>query len=177
MVFGICCLLLVANAGRRGFLRESSLVVGLVAALWLAGQALPSCASALRGRQPVPGPQSSISAWRSSSLIVSTGASSLTAPVFRRGPLLTLDRIAGLGVGLAEAAMLVGLLAMVGNRSRSVPLARARTCRPSRWFRRARLGTGFGARFRLTACCRRTYSDRRIVTTRGGQLRFGRASR
>lgn len=117
IVLGAAFLLLVANAARRGFLREASLLVGLGGALWLAG-------SLFRRLSPQLPPEVGSAPWPTVVYVVLTlvlvlvaaGLSAHAAPALRRGSLRLLDRALGGAVGVVEAAILVGLLAMVGER-------------------------------------------------------------
>lgn len=117
LAIGLASLLLVANAARRGFLREGSLLLGLGLALGLAGPlyrqaelGLPREAS--RGAWAV-------ALYVALALALLLGAAALSAlvtPAVRRGPLRTLDRLVGAGIGLAEATVVVGLAAILGQR-------------------------------------------------------------
>jgi uncharacterized membrane protein required for colicin V production len=117
LVLAAGCALLIANAARRGFLREGSLLLGLGLALWAAGRVYQYLGPAL-----LPG--ESGTAWSSALylvvvlvlLVVAAALSALATPLVKRGPWRTLDCLAGLLVGGVEAGLLVGLLATVGHR-------------------------------------------------------------
>ena len=132
LVAGLAGLLIVANAARRGFLREGSLLLGLGLALWLAGQLFrPLGLLVLHQERGGPWGVALYAALALALLVAIAGLSSLAAPLVRRGPLLGLDRLAGAAVGLAECALFVGLLALAGDRlgllrpAPASPLARA----------------------------------------------------
>jgi uncharacterized membrane protein required for colicin V production len=117
LLLGLAFLLLVANAARRGFLREGSLLLGLGLALWSAGRLYPYVGGLLlRGEANSPWGVVSYLGLVIVLLILAAGLSALAAPLIKRGPLQTVDRAAGLVVGLGEATLLVGLLAMAGER-------------------------------------------------------------
>src|SRR5204863_2904292 len=104
LALGLAFLLLVANAARRGFLREGSLLLGLGLALWLDGRLYRHLGAAVQ-RSDGDGPWLVV-VYVGLALVLmvaAAGLSSLAAPLVRRGPLRVLDRTAGLAVGLAEA--------------------------------------------------------------------------
>lgn len=111
-------LLVVANAARRGFLREGSLLLGLGLALWLAGALYRPVGALLLPRQGRGDPWSvALFAALTLTLLVATvGLSALAAPLVRRGPLLGLDRLAGALVGLGEWVLALGIVALVVDR-------------------------------------------------------------
>lgn len=117
LLFGALFLAVVANAARRGLLREGSLLLALGVGLWLAGRLSPPVEALL-----APGRQGG--AWSVLTylglvlglLIVAAAASALVGPWARRGPLQLLDRIGGAGLGALEATFLIGLLALLGER-------------------------------------------------------------
>jgi uncharacterized membrane protein required for colicin V production len=112
LLLALAFVLLVANAARRGFLREGSLLLGLGLALWLAGQLYRQLGAML----PAPWPVVLYLGLALVLLIIAAALSALASPLIRRGPLLAADRLAGLVVGVAEAAVVVGLLTMVARR-------------------------------------------------------------
>jgi uncharacterized membrane protein required for colicin V production len=114
LLVALVFLLLVANAARRGFLREGSLLFGLGLALWLAGQLYRQLGSTL----PSPGPWLLVMYFGLALmlLIAAAAVSALASPLMRRGPLLVADRAAGTLVGVIEAAVIVGLLMIVAGR-------------------------------------------------------------
>ena len=66
-------------------------------------------------------------------LLLAAGLSARLAPLLRSGPLMLLDRTAGLGIGLCEAALIAGLIARVCSGSewrRWRPEASAYNSRP-----------------------------------------------
>src|SRR5439155_24101952 len=100
-----------------GFLREGSLLLGLGLALWLDGRLYRHLGAAVQ-RSDGDGPWLVV-VYVGLALVLmvaAAGLSSPAAPLVRRGPLRVLDRTAGLAVGLAEATLVVGLLAMGGER-------------------------------------------------------------
>jgi uncharacterized membrane protein required for colicin V production len=118
LALGLAFLLLVANAARRGFLREGSLLLGLGAALWLAGRFYRGLAPdlpALVGGGPWPTLIYLLLAFVL--VVVACALSALAAPSLRSGPLRLVDRLLGCTVGAAEAAVLIGLLLMVVQRT------------------------------------------------------------
>ena len=117
LVAGLAGVLIVANAARRGFLREGSLLLGLGLALWLAGQ-LHRPAGALLLREARSGPPAVVlyAVLALGLLVAAVGLSALAAPFVRRGPFRGLDRLAGAAVGVAEAILFVGLLALTADR-------------------------------------------------------------
>ena len=124
LALGLVFLLLVANAARRGFLREGSLLLGLGLALWLDGRLYRQLGGAVRrGEGDDPWLVVVYVGLALVLLVAAAGLSSLIAPLVRRGPLRLLDRMAGLAVGLVEATLVVGLLAMVGERSGALHLS------------------------------------------------------
>jgi uncharacterized membrane protein required for colicin V production len=123
-VLGLAFLLLVANAARRGFLREGSLLLGLAAALWLAGRLYRGIAPevpALVGDGPWPALIYLLLAFVL--VVVACAVSALAAPSLRSGPLRLVDRLLGCTVGAAEAAVLIGLLVMVAQRAGALQVA------------------------------------------------------
>jgi uncharacterized membrane protein required for colicin V production len=114
---GLAGLLIVANAARRGFLREGSLLLGLALALWLAGQLhRPAALLLLRQEQGTAGAVLLYVVLALGLLVAAVGLSSLAAPFVRRGPFRGLDRLAGAAVGLGEAVLLVGVLGLAADR-------------------------------------------------------------
>lgn len=123
LILGCIFLLLLANAARRGFLREGSLLLGLGLALWSAGRLYHQVGAALLGGRPDgPWPILVYLGLVLMLLIVAAALSALAAPIVCRGPLRALDHLGGLAVGLAEATLLVGLLALAGERLGAVRL-------------------------------------------------------
>lgn len=117
LAVGLAALLLVANAARRGFLREGSLLFGLCLALWLAGRLYRPVGAILAHNGTADGPPVALYAGLALVLLLLTLAlSALVAPLVRRGPFRLLDRLGGLAVGLVEASLLVGAVALVGQR-------------------------------------------------------------
>jgi uncharacterized membrane protein required for colicin V production len=117
LALAVVCLLLIANAARRGFLREGSLLLGLGLALWAAGRAYQYLSLTILAGE-------SGTAWSAVLylavvlvlLIVAAALSALATPLVKRGPLRTLDCLAGLLVGGIEVGLLIGLLATIGFR-------------------------------------------------------------
>jgi uncharacterized membrane protein required for colicin V production len=111
LAIGLPLLVLVFNAARRGFVREGSLLTGLLVAVWLAGRLYQPVGSAIlpdaRGTFWAVGLYSGLNLVL---LLLAAGLSARLAPLLRAGPLLLLDHTAGLGVGLFEAALVGGLL-------------------------------------------------------------------
>lgn len=130
---GLAGLLVVANATRRGFLREGSLLLGIGLAFWLAGALYHPLGALLLPREGRGGAWAIVlfAALALTLLVAVAGLSALAAPLVRRGPLLGLDRVAGAAVGLGECVLLLGILALAGERlglfrpPPSGPLARA----------------------------------------------------
>ena len=116
LALGMVFLLLVANAARRGFLREGSLLLGLGLALWGAGRLYRQVAAAILRDGEAPWSIALYGALVLMLLIVASGLSALITPLVQRGPLRVIDRLAGLAVGAGEATLLVGLLAAAGER-------------------------------------------------------------
>ena len=107
----------MANAARRGFVREGSLLLGLGAALWLAGRLYRQLGTALlHADDGGPWPVVVYCGLALVLVLVAAALSALATPLVRRGPLRLLDRAAGLAVGLVEASLAVGLLASIGQR-------------------------------------------------------------
>jgi uncharacterized membrane protein required for colicin V production len=124
LVLGVAFLLLVANAARRGFLREGSLLFGLAAALWLAGRLYHGLAPdvpALVGDGPGPTLLYLLLAFVL--VVVACAMSALAAPSLRSAPLRLVDCLLGGTVGAAEAAVLLGLLLMVVQRTGAFSIA------------------------------------------------------
>jgi uncharacterized membrane protein required for colicin V production len=118
LVAGALCFLVVASAARRGLLREGSLLIGLGAALWLAGLAYRQAGSLIL-RQTEWSGALGLALYLGVALVllvILAGLSSLAAPLVRRGPLLGLDRAGGVVVGLAESALLAGVATMAIER-------------------------------------------------------------
>ena len=117
LLAGLAAVLIVANAARRGFLREGSLLLGLGLALWLAGQ-LHRPAGLLLLREARSGPSAVVLyvVLVLGLLVAAVGLSALAAPFVRRGPFRALDHLAGAVVGLGEATLLIGLLALAADR-------------------------------------------------------------
>ena len=121
-VLAVAVGLVVANAARRGFFREGSLLVGLALSFWLAGllyrQAGPLLPLA-GGRQWAVGLYVGTLVVL---LVVAAALSSRAVPLVRGGPLRTLDHLAGLFVGILEADVGLGLLATAGERFGLLPI-------------------------------------------------------
>lgn len=117
LALGLAFLLLVANAARRGFLREGSLLLGLGLSLWLAGKL-----HQMLGVSAAPGDVGE--AWSLVVylvlalvlLIIAAALSGLASPLVQHSPLRLFDHLAGLAVGLAEATLVVGLIVLTGER-------------------------------------------------------------
>jgi uncharacterized membrane protein required for colicin V production len=119
LLCGGLCVAVALNAARRGFLREGSLLLGLAAAIWLAGQWYRPLGALLLRSQERSEPWAALALYVGLTLVllvVLLGLSSLAAPLVRRGPFQRLDRAAGLLVGLGEAGFAIGLLALTGER-------------------------------------------------------------
>ena len=124
IVLGAAFVLLVANAARRGFLREASLLLGLGGALWLAGTLFRRLSAELPAEVgTAPWPTVVFVVLALVLVLVGAGLSAHAAPALSRGPLRLLDRALGCVVGVVEASILVGLLAMVGERLGALRLA------------------------------------------------------
>jgi hypothetical protein len=109
--------LLVLNAARRGFLREGSLLLSLLLAVWLAGRLYaPLNAVALAGASGGAWPIGLYAGLFAALLLACLALSSLLVPLIRNGPLGAVDRLGGLAVGLAEAAVVLGLLVTAAER-------------------------------------------------------------
>jgi uncharacterized membrane protein required for colicin V production len=113
--------LVAANAARRGFLREASLLAGLLLSIWLAGRLYRPIGALLL-------PSSFAGSWSTELytgltlllLLVAAGLTARLVPQLRRGPLVLLDCAAGLGIGLCEAALVAGLI-LIGARQIGLP--------------------------------------------------------
>lgn len=117
LALGVAFALLVANAARRGFMREGSLLLGLGLALWLASRLHQSLGLSLGLAGPdAYWPVLLYVVLALSLLIIAAALSGLAAPVVQRGPFRQLDHLAGLAVGLAEATLVVGLVVLAGQR-------------------------------------------------------------
>jgi uncharacterized membrane protein required for colicin V production len=114
---GLAGLLIVANAARRGFMREGSLLLGLGLALWLAGQLHRPVGRLLLHQERNPAMAVGLYVVLVLGMLVAVvGLSALAAPIVRGRPFRGLDRLAGAGVGLAEATLLLGLLGLATER-------------------------------------------------------------
>lgn len=117
LLLGVLFVALVANAARRGLLREGSLLAALGVGLWSAGWLFPAVETLLSpGGQRGPWSVLTYLALVLTLLILAAALSALVAPWARRGPLRLLDRVGGAGLGVLEATFLIGLLALLGER-------------------------------------------------------------
>lgn len=117
LLLGVLFIALVANAARRGLLREGSLLAALGVGLWSAGWLFPAVQMLLSpGGQRGPWSVLTYLALVLSLLILAAALSALVAPWARRGPLRLLDRVGGAGLGVLEATFIIGLLALLGER-------------------------------------------------------------
>ena len=117
VLLGVVFATIVVNAGRRGFLREAAMLVGLVVGLLLAGRLGPVVATML-WKDAVSG-QMQIVAYGVvvvGTLILSLALSTLIRPVLLNPFLLAFDHLAGLAVGVIEAVLLLGFTSTVAGR-------------------------------------------------------------
>jgi uncharacterized membrane protein required for colicin V production len=109
--------LVVINGGRRGFLKESAMLVGVVLGAVAARQLGPLLAKAV-WRDGVAA-QNAILAYLSVLVIVLIIVAALAAmirPVLSNPTLRTLDLMAGLALGACEGLLLIGTATSVASR-------------------------------------------------------------
>ena len=106
----------MANAARRGFIREGSLLVGLSCGLWLAGRFYHQLARPLDGEGGAAWSVLIYFGLLFGLVLAAAALSALAVPLVRKGPLRLLDRLAGVVLGVAEASLVIGLAAMAAER-------------------------------------------------------------
>lgn len=117
LALALAAVLGALNAWRRGFLREGSLLAGLALALWAAHELYRPLARLTMGGSPPASWAIVLFLLVALLVLVAVAAvSSLVMPLVRRGLARTLDRLAGLALGVAEGALAVGLAAELGGR-------------------------------------------------------------
>ncbi|MCC7105756.1 MAG: CvpA family protein [Chloroflexi bacterium] len=117
LVLAALAVLSVANAVRRGFLREGSLLGGLVLALALAHQWYRPLARLTAGSSPQPNWTLAVFLGLVLVVLVAVAAlSALAMPLVRRGFISTLDRFGGLLLGCGEGLLVAGLAAELAAR-------------------------------------------------------------
>lgn len=116
-ILGTLMIVVVANAGRRGFLREAGMLLGFVLGFALASRFARDLASMI---------------WHEGAsaqvilatflgillvvLVIVTLTTGIIRPALNNPALRTLDFVAGLGVGLCEGVLLLGAVASLGSR-------------------------------------------------------------
>lgn len=117
VLLGVMFATIVVNAGRRGFLREAAMCVGLGAGFLLAGRLGPIVAGMLW--KDAVSSQMTVVAYGAvvvATLVLSLALSTLIRPVLLNPVLLVFDHLAGLAVGVIEAVLLLGITSTVAGR-------------------------------------------------------------
>lgn len=109
--------LIVISAGRRGFLKESAMLVGILLGAVTARYLGPPLARAIWREGVLP--QNMIIAYLSVLIVVFIAVAVLAAairPVLNNQALQTVDLVAGLGLGACEGLLLVGAVSSLAVR-------------------------------------------------------------
>jgi len=109
---------IVINAGRRGFLREGALMLGLGVGLYVAGRYATRAATMFWQDSPQPGVVvlASYLGLLLAVLVAVALATTVVQPVLQTPGLRLFDHVAGLGVGLCEGMLLASLVALTAAR-------------------------------------------------------------